>query len=220
MKRAMSLFSLAGVGVAIVSGALLQSGCEEAKGLAGLQVDPSNATLSTNNQTVAFTVTGGITNETLALPLTWSVQDESLGRIINSSGFSAIYQRSDRNGVNSVTVRDQYDNEGFASIDQTSENYSLTLEASDTTISINEAVTITVTTDSAEAPFSWRLLSGPGDDPEGDGASAGYWSASAGVAVIQATDANGATGVIAITVTETSDDDGGDSGGGPGGTDP
>lgn len=218
MNRALSLFWACGAAVVIVFVGLLQNGCEEAKGLQGLRVDPSSATLSTNNQTVALTVTGGITNETLALPLTWSVQDEGLGRIINSSGFMAIYQRTDRNGVNTVTVRDQYDNEGFATVEQTEENYSLVLGASDTTISINEAVTITVTTTSAEAPFSWRLVSGPGS-VSGAGASAGYSSSTPGVAVIQATDANGASGVIAITVSDTAGDDGGSSGG-PGGTDP
>jgi hypothetical protein len=218
MKRAMSLFSLVFAGGAIVLSALLQTGCEEAKGLQGLQVDPSSATLRTNNQTVVFTVTGGITNETLALPLYWAVKDEGLGRIVSSSGFMAIYQRTDRNGVNAVTVRDQYENEGYATVDQSSENYSLTLEASDTTVAIGEAVTIRVITESAQAPFAWRLVSGPGS-VSGSGASAGYSSTTTGVAVIEATDANGASGVIAITVADAASDDGG-SGGGPGGTDP
>ncbi len=216
MKRAFSLFSLFGVAVAILSAALLQSGCEEATGLQGLQVDPRSATLTTNDQTTVFTVTGGITNETLALPLTWTVQDEGLGRITHSSGFTAIYQRSDRNGVNSVVVRDQYENEGYASVQQPASTYSLALTATKTSISIGEAVTITVTTASAQAPFSWRLVSGPGV-LSGSGASAGYSSATAGTAVIEAKDANGASGVIAITVTEPGDDDGGGGDGGSGG---
>ncbi len=220
MKRAMSLFSLVGVAGAIVLAALLQSGCEEAKGLQGLQVDPPSAMLTTNGQTTVFTVTGGITNETLALPLAWSVQDEALGRIIRSSGFTAIYRRSDRNGVNTVIVRDQYDNEGYATVQQSAAGYTLTLAATATSVDIGEAVTITVSTTTAQAPFSWRLVSGPGS-VSGGGASAGYSSASVGVAVIQATDANGASGVIAITVTEAGGDDGGGGGGGgPGGTDP
>jgi len=203
--------------------ALLQTGCEESKGLQGLQVDPPSATLATNGQVTVFTVTGGITNETLALPLTWSVQDEGLGRIINSRGYSATYQRSDRDGVNSVTVRDQYENEGYATIEQTSENYSLTLEASADTVATNVAVTIAVTTTSAQAPFVWQLVSGPGS-VTGSGATAGFSSSTAGVAVIEATDANGASGVVAITVTADASDGGsvddGGSGGGVGGTDP
>lgn len=215
MKRLISSFSVAVMGGVIVLAAMLQSGCEEAKGLDGLQVDPPSATLSTNDQTVTFTVTGGVTNETLALPLTWRVQDANLGSITHSSGFTAIYQRSDNDGVNTVIVRDQYENEGYATVDQTSNNYSLTLDASDSTVGVNEAVTISVTTDQAEAPFSWDLVSGPGS-VSGSGSTAGFSSSTAGVAVIQATDANGASGVIAITVSETDDGDG-DSGGGPGG---
>ena len=215
MKRAFSLFSVIGLAVAIVSAVLLQSGCEEATGLQGLQVDPRSATLTTNDQTTVFTVTGGITNETLALPLTWTVQDEGLGRITHNSGFTAIYQRSDRNGVNTVVVRDQYENEGYATVQQPAATYSLVLTATATSVSIGEAVTITVTTASAEAPFKWRLVSGPGS-VSGSGASAGYSSATAGTAVIEAKDANGASGVIAITVDDGSDDGGG--GGGSGGS--
>lgn len=215
MNRALSFSSLLGLAVAILSVALLQSGCEEATGLQGLQVDPRSATLSTNGQTTVFTVTGGITNETLALPLTWTVQDEGLGLITRSSGFTAVYQRSSQNGVNTVIVRDQYDNEGYATVQQPESTYSLALTATDTSISVGEAVTITVTTASAQAPFTWRLVSGPGS-LSGSGASAGYSSATAGTAVIEAKDANGASGVIAITVDDGSDDGGG-GGGGSGG---
>lgn len=219
MKRAMSLFSLAGVGVAIVSAALLQTGCEEAKGLKGLQVDPPSTTLTTNDQVTVFRVTGGITNETLALPLTWRVQDEGLGRITYSSGFSASYQRSDRNGVNTVIVRDQYENEGYATVKQSAAAYSLELASTATSISIGESATITISTDSAQAPYSWRKLSGPGTLTGVSGSrSAGYSSTTAGTAVIEAKDANGASGVIAITVIEPDvEDDGGGAGGGAGG---
>jgi len=219
MKRAMSLFSLVGVAGAIVLAALLQSGCEEAKGLQGLQVDPPSAMLTTNGQTTVFTVTGGITNETLALPLAWSVQDEALGRIIRSSGFTAIYQRSDRNGVNTVIVRDQYDNEGYATVQQSAAAYSLELSATATSISIGESATITISTASAQAPFAWRKRSGPGTVTGDSGSrSAAYSSTTPGVAVIEVKDANGASGVIAITVDDGSGDgDGGGGGGGSGG---
>ncbi len=220
MKRAFSLFSLMGMALAIMSAGLLQSGCEEATGLQGLQVDPRSATLTNDSDTVVLTVTGGITNETLALPLTWAVQDEGLGRITHSSGFTAIYQRSDLNGVNSVIVRDQYENEGYVSVHQTTTNnpstYSLALTATDSSISTGEGITITVTTASATAPFSWRLVSGPGSVSDSSGGSAGYSSTTAGTAVIEAVDANGASGVISITVTDPADDGGG-GGGGSGG---
>jgi uncharacterized protein YceK len=219
MKRVLSLFSMLFMGGLIVFSAMLQSGCEEAKGLDGLQVDPSSTTLTTNDQTVIFTVTGGITNEALALPLTWRVQDGSLGNIIHSSGYTAIYQRSDNDGVNTIIVRDQYENEGYATVQQRSDNYSLTLDASDSSVTVNEGVTITVTTAEAEAPFSWQLISGPGSVDESVGASAGFSSSTAGVAVIRATDANGAAGVVTITILDSDGTDDGSSGG-PGGTDP
>ncbi|HAS82925.1 MAG TPA: hypothetical protein DCS43_09710 [Verrucomicrobia bacterium] len=204
---------------AIVGGSLLQCGCEEAKGLKGLQVDPASVSLSTNGQTVAFTVTGGVTNETLALPLTWSVRDAGMGTIAHHSGYTAIYQRSAANGANTVIVRDQFENEGYATIRQLAETtYSLELTAEKISINVNEAVTITVTTESAQAPFTWRLVSGSGSVAGSSGASAVYSSSAAGTAVIEATDANGASGVIGITVIESSDGGGGD--GGPGGTDP
>jgi len=219
MKRALSLFSLIGVAVAIISAALLQSGCEEAKGLQGLQVDPSSVTLTNESETTVFTVSLGITND-LALPLTWSVQDQGLGRIIGSSGLTAVYQRSERNGANTVFVRDQYENEGYATVQQSTTNtpstYSLKLTATDTSISTGEGITITVTTESAQAPFSWRLVSGPGSVSDSSGGSAGYSSTTAGSAVIEAEDANGASGVISITVTDPVDDGGG-GGGGSGG---
>lgn len=225
MKRAFSLFSVMGVAVAIISAGLLQSGCEEAKGLQGLQVDPRSATLTSNDQTTVFAVTGGITNETLALPLTWTVQDEGLGRITHSSGFTAIYQRSDPDGVNTVIVRDQYDNEGYATVQQSTPSptnpppgsYSLKLTATKTSISTGEGVTITVATEAAQAPFRWRLVSGPGTVSDSSGGSAAYSSTTAGTAVIEAKDANDATGVIAITVTVSSDGGSG-GGGGPGGS--
>ena len=134
MKRILSLLSFFCVLIAIGSFAILQVGCEEAKGLDGLTLDPASATLSTNGQKVVFTVTGGITNESLALPLIWTVSDSALGTVRFSSGYSATYERSSVDGSNTIIARDQYDNEGYATIRQTAASYSLTLTASATSI--------------------------------------------------------------------------------------
>lgn len=217
MKRIQYVVALCGVTLTIVLAALLQSGCEQATGLNGLQVDPSSATLTTNGQTTVFTVTGGITNETLALPLSWRVSDEALGRITYSSGYSGVYQRTEVNGSNTIIVRDQYDNEGFATVQQSAVAYSLELSASATSITNGQSVTITVTTASAQAPFRWRLLSGPERLIAGSGSSAAYSAEAVGTAVIEAEDANGATGVIAIEVKDIVIDTGGGGGGGSGG---
>lgn len=115
MKRILSLLSFFCVLIAIGSFAMFQVGCEEAKGLNGLALDPASVTLSTNGQSVVITVTSG-TNGNLALPLVWSVSDPTLGNVTPSSGFSATYVRSNVNGANTVTARDQYENEGYTSI--------------------------------------------------------------------------------------------------------
>ncbi len=214
MKRALSLLSIFGPLAAILVFSMLQAGCEEAKGLDGLTIDPSSATLSTNGQMVVFTVTGGITNEALAVPLTWTVSNGALGSILFNSGLSATYQRTSVDGVNTVVVRDQYDNQGYATVNQTVASYSLELSATATTIEVGQATTITITTADSTAPYSWSLRSGPGTVTGDSGSkSAAYSSTVAGTGVIQVTDVNGASGVIGIVVTDATTGDGdGDSG--------
>jgi hypothetical protein len=118
MKRILSLLSFFCVLIAIGSFAMFQVGCDEAKGLNGLALVPASVTLSTNGQSVVITVTSSYTNGNLALPLVWSVSDPTLGNVTHSSGFSATYVRLNVNGVNTVIARDQYENEGYASIQQ------------------------------------------------------------------------------------------------------
>jgi len=213
MKRVISCLSVLFVFSLIVSFSMLQAGCEDAKGLDGLTIDPSTITLSTNGQSVILTVTGGITNRDLALPLVWSVSDGNLGRIVSSSGFTATYRRLAGGGaVNTVTAIDQYDNEGYATIRHESASYSLTLTASPATIKIGEASTISITTADSLAPYSWRKRSGPGSLVGASGSkSAVYTSSVAGAAVIEVTDSNGASGVIGVVVESKGDDDDNDN---------
>jgi hypothetical protein len=200
----MSFLSVLLVAFGIVSVAMFQAGCEDATGLEGLTIEPGNVTLSTNGQTVVLEVVGGITNRDLALPLVWSVSDGNLGQILSSSGFRATYRRNSGGGsMNTVTARDQYDNEGYATIRHDSVGYSLTLAANPTTIKVGEASTITITSANSLAPYSWRKRSGPGTLTGSSGStSAAFTSATAGAAVIEVTDANGAAGVISVVVTE------------------
>jgi hypothetical protein len=198
-------------------GILLQTGCEEATGLSGLSITPSSVTLSTNNQQVVFSVSDTEIDDELALPLAWSVSDGSLGSILFSSGTSATYQRTDANGVNTLVVRDQYDNEGYATINQTAAMYSITLEsdATDNTINIGGSTTISISSDNSQAPYSWSKRSGPGTLTGSSGSeSAVFTSSTTGTAVIQVTDANGASGVIGITVEDSTVSTGGDDGSG------
>lgn len=216
MRRVISCLSVLFVFSVIVLFSMLQAGCEDAKGLDGLTIDPSNITLSTNGQSVVLTVTGGITNRDLALPLVWSVSDENLGRIVSSSGLTATYRRFSGGGVvNAITAIDQYDNEGYATVRHESANYSLALTASPAAIKEGEASTITITSENSLAPYSWRKRSGPGTLTGASGStSAVFTSDEEGSAIIEVTDANGASGVIGVVVS--AEDTGGGGGGGGG----
>ena len=102
----------------VVVGVVLLTGCETSKGTSGLDVSPSAVTLTDSTNSVTFEVTNVGTN-TLALPLDWVVANASLGAISGASGTKATYVRSAANGVNTITVYDQYDNEGYAIVTQT-----------------------------------------------------------------------------------------------------
>ncbi|MFT5123276.1 MAG: hypothetical protein ACI9TH_002541 [Kiritimatiellia bacterium] len=95
----------------------LCASCETSSGSnTGLTVAPSSTELE-GESAVLFTASGG-SNITSFLPLRWSVGDPSLGNIVSSSGLSAVYRSTGRAGSNSITVRDQADNEGLALVNQ------------------------------------------------------------------------------------------------------
>lgn len=122
-------------------------GCEESEGNEGLIIDPnyvdmvndssarwftvtgkndaanitSDSTTSssgTNTTTTTSTVTDNMALNDLSYPLTWSVSDASLGTIVESSGDTALYRKTSNSGHQIITVRDQYGNEGYASVYQ------------------------------------------------------------------------------------------------------
>lgn len=105
-----------------VAGAVLWmgTGCEEAEGLKGLNVEPPTVTLggSGSNAVTAREFTAVVSND-LALPLEWRVSNPSLGDIRSQSGTKAIYAANKgQKGDNVITVRDQYKNEGSAIVTQ------------------------------------------------------------------------------------------------------
>ncbi len=92
---------------------VILSGCDNAEGLNGLQVNPSSATLSASNDVLQITVQ---VQSDLALPLQWSLSVPSLGSLF-ASGSNAVYTaRNGATGNQIVTVRDQYGNDGVCSI--------------------------------------------------------------------------------------------------------
>ena len=85
--------------------AVWMTGCEPADGVTGLILSPESATITPTSNVVTFTVIS-ITNE-LALPLTWSVANPSLGTILTYGGYSAVYHSTASSGRNTVLVEDQ-----------------------------------------------------------------------------------------------------------------
>ena len=131
MKKLLSVLSILGAIGAVVVFPMLQVGCEEADGVDGLTISPSAHSFFGDEGRKTFTaysgaavsdtngvVSAGTSFSPLALPLVWSVSDSTLGSIVASSGATAIYERTAANGVNTITVRDQYDNEGYATVSQ------------------------------------------------------------------------------------------------------
>jgi len=120
MKKATLILGVVAL-CAIACVLMMSPGCETASGLYQLTVDPSFVELTYASNSVTLAVIG--TSNNLSLPLTWSVSNPELGYIAMESGYSALYFRHAANGDNVVMVRDQYDNEGFATISQkTGEN--------------------------------------------------------------------------------------------------
>ena len=105
-------------------------GCETVEGGAALLVTPAAVTFTGSNsaETVTFTV-GGLATDTngtvglvgageLSVPLTWTVSHPSLGNITTTAGNQAVYVSSGGEGVNVVTVEDQYGAQGLATVTQ------------------------------------------------------------------------------------------------------
>lgn len=118
MKTA-NAWVLAGLVAVVVSGFAIV-GCESTKTTDNvITVTPAEKTV-TNWQTVVFTasLSASSTNAALALPLEWTVSDPARGTIRASGGLTAIYEAKNLGGNNTITVKDQGDNEGIAVVIQ------------------------------------------------------------------------------------------------------
>ena len=117
MKRI--AFGLWGALLGAAAGWILVTGCESTSSVDDIiTVSPSSPQLSATNATVTFTATGG-TNGTLVLPLQWSVDNLTLGRILANGGVTAVYQSTGMTGNNIIRVRDQAEAAGYAVVNQT-----------------------------------------------------------------------------------------------------
>ncbi len=127
----------------VLSVGLFLCGCEESKGNEGLIISPSSRNMSdagtprwfavigkndaADSSSDSSTSTGTNTESTvtsemalsdLSYPLEWSVSNPALGTITESSGDSALYQKNNASGQQTITARDQYGNEGYAAVYQ------------------------------------------------------------------------------------------------------
>ena len=224
--------------------AVFLTGCDEAEGLELIVITPSSTEMTTRDSTVWLTATlpGSTTTTTsdetngtsevsfgdsvseadsLHLPLEWEVANASLGQILGSGGLSALYVRSSSLGENTITVRDQYDNEGFATIRQLVEQYRLDLVAVSGTLSNNSSVAyipvgeVTATIrvngsiggDGPTAPFTWTtLFPTRGYIQAGQGTDTVVYRTTSetetGYNVVQCTDFYGVTGTIVVEIGE------------------
>lgn len=82
-----------------------------------ITVTPSAPELTGARATTTFTAAGSVSNA-LALPLIWTVSDPNLGVIRSSVGVSAMYESTGRKGNNIITVHDQGQAEGMATVIQ------------------------------------------------------------------------------------------------------
>lgn len=209
MKQIVSLVSiLALAGVLSLVGL---TGCEKEPNAVVITIVPNPVAVTVSNSAVMLTATGGL--RALSLPLSWSVSNPIVGNIDPAyRGEVAVYVSTDSNGVNLVTVIDQYGAEGHATI---THNYAtitngepgtvLALFANPGRIDVGQNTSyITMDTNIySRPPYSWRV----GDPTYGGlsysttydkGATNIYTSVRTGINTIYVTDIDGRRGQINV----------------------
>lgn len=186
-----------------VAAALVFTGCEKEENAVVITIYPNPIEMTVSNDTVLLTATGGI--RALSLPMTWSVSNPLLGTIDPAyHGDFAVYVGRDSNGVNLVTVRDQYGAEGHATVTHnytsptgTTDQVGVGLVASQGEIPVGQNTT-TITATNGVPPYSWRV----GDSTYGNVGATGnpiiYTSTRAGANTVYVTDRDGRQGQISI----------------------
>jgi len=190
--------------ICFIAGAVFFLGCESADGVDGLTIDPSSVSLTPagGSNSVVFTATPNSTNQ-LTYPLEWSVSDGSLGSISATTANSAVYKSTGKNGSNVVKAKDQYGNEGVATVDQGSDSYTLTLAASPSSLSSGtNSCTVTVT--GGYGSYRWSVSNSSLGTISGSGSSVMYTSSGPGSNAITCRDEYGVSASITITQTSSS----------------
>lgn len=201
-----SILALAGV-LSLVG----LTGCEKEPNAVVITIIPNPVAVTVSNSAVMLTATGGL--RALSLPLSWSVSNPIVGNIDPAyRGEVAVYVSTDSNGVNLVTVIDQYGAEGHATITHNYATFTnvppgtvLALFASPGQIPVGENTSyITIATNIlSRAPYAWRV----GDPSYGTltypvtyevSVTNIYTAVRTGVNTIYVTDADGRSGQINV----------------------
>ena len=153
MKRLSVLGFVALIVIAVVMG-FSGIGCDTVTNSSNvITIEPALLTV-TGAYAIAITIAD--TNTSLFLPLEWSVSDTRLGTITGQGGLTALYEGGTGVGVNTITVKDQGNAEGFAVVNHVPADG---IELSPKTNSISGAgtlMTFSVTPDpSLVLPLVW-----------------------------------------------------------------
>jgi uncharacterized protein YjdB len=91
-------------------------GCDSTGSGTSILVEPSSATLR-GAEAVTFTAVVS-SNNTLVLPLTWTVSNPALGNVIGKGGVTAVYESNGTRGNNTISVLDEGTGEGVVLVTQ------------------------------------------------------------------------------------------------------
>jgi hypothetical protein len=153
------LTGILGLELIALLAAFLVTGCENVQTTDNNIIEVSPTSLAvTGRYIVVYSVSAG--SNSLYMPLQWSVSDPRLGTVTQSGALSALYQPNDLAGVNTITVRDQAEAVGFASIDQLL-NAGMGLSPATATLATpGDVLTFAVTNaspDSLALPLEWSV---------------------------------------------------------------
>lgn len=131
------------------------SACDDGdSGLTGSEyyIRPAEVTMGSDDVSVILESVGGIP------PQTWSVSDATLGSITSNDSFKVVYTRTDKKGINRVTVRDSRTWEATATINQLDTAAASDLAVSPTSITLSTKNAQTVFTASGgDQPYTWSV---------------------------------------------------------------
>lgn len=177
---------------------LVICGCEDDGGTTNAEfyINPSSATLASNETTVVLQAVGGHN------PLSWSVSDASKGSV-SSNGQTVTYTRvAGKYGINIVTVTDSMSWTADATISQpepgvAATNTYVAISPASATLN-NNGNKIVFTASKGSEPYTWSVGDGARGHIDASGDQCTYTRDAAGDNTIIVTDAGGHRAIVNI----------------------